>query len=102
MPSPGVPAPMRWASAQSRLEDPVAAAEEVARALESALGEPAQAPPPAAAAPGQSKPAAPGARASAPDLVLAFFTAPLVPGAEALAATLKCRLAPGCLAAVSA
>jgi small ligand-binding sensory domain FIST len=71
------PTGMRWAAARSRRADPPAAAEEAAEALLGDLG--------------------PGAV----DLVLAFFTAPLVPRAEELAETLRSRLAPGCLAGVS-
>lgn len=67
----------RWAAAASRAIDPEDAANEVSDALAAALGE---------------------GRA---DLVLFFFTAPLVPGAEALARTIKQRLSPGCLAGVS-
>jgi small ligand-binding sensory domain FIST len=68
---------MRWAAAASRAADPVDAATEVAEALAADLGE------------------------GPTDLVLFFFTAPLVPGAEAMAGTIKQRLSPGCLAGVS-
>jgi small ligand-binding sensory domain FIST len=68
---------MRWAAAVSRAADAEDAAGEVAESLTAALGE---------------DPA---------DLVLFFFTAPLVPDADALAATLKRKLSPGCLAGVS-
>jgi small ligand-binding sensory domain FIST len=68
---------MRWAEAHSRLEDPTAAAEACAAELAAALGE------------------------SPLDLALAFFDATLVPGAEAIAETLKARLRPVCLAGAS-
>ncbi len=68
---------MRWAAATSRAAEPAAAAKEVAESLAAVLGE------------------------EPVDLVLFFFTAPLVPGAEALAGVLKGRLAPGCLAGAS-
>lgn len=67
----------RWAAATSRAAEPEAAANEVAESLAATLGE------------------------GPADLVLFFFTAPLVPGAEALAVALKRRLSPGCLAGVS-
>jgi small ligand-binding sensory domain FIST len=67
----------RWAAATSRAAEPEAAANEVAESLAATLGE------------------------GPADLVLFFFTAPLVPGAEALAGALKRRLSPGCLAGVS-
>jgi small ligand-binding sensory domain FIST len=76
-PPPETTSAMRWAEAASRAADPVEAAREVADALVAALGE------------------------GPPDLVLAFFTAPLVPGAEAIVSTLKRRLSPGCIAGVS-
>jgi small ligand-binding sensory domain FIST len=68
---------MRWAEAASRATEPEDAANEVAESLTAALGE------------------------GAVDLVLLFFTAPMVPGADAIASTLKRRLAPGCIAGVS-
>jgi small ligand-binding sensory domain FIST len=68
---------MRWAAAQSRIAEPSAAADQAADALRVELGD------------------------GPIDLVLAFFTAPLVPRAEELADRLKTRLAPGCLAGVS-
>lgn len=68
---------MRWAAAESRQEEPAAAATAVAESLAASLGE------------------------GPVDLVLAFMTAELTGGAEEIAAALKQRLAPGCLAAVS-
>ena len=68
---------MRWASACSRSDDSATAAAETADAILATLGD------------------------GPVNLVLAFFTAPLVAGADALAETLKQRLAPGCLAGVS-
>ncbi len=68
---------MRWAEAASRAAEPEDAAAEVAEALATALGE------------------------GPVDLVLLFFTAPLVPGAEAIAEVFRRRLAPGCLAGAS-
>ena len=68
---------MRWAAAESRAEEPELAAAEVAGALGAALGE------------------------GPVDLVLVFYTAPLVPGAEAIAETLKRHLSPQCIAGVS-
>lgn len=68
---------MRWAAAASCAAEPEDAANEVAASLAATLG---------------------GGPA---DLVLCFFTAPLVPGAEVMASTLKRRLSPGCLAGVS-
>jgi small ligand-binding sensory domain FIST len=70
-------ATMRWAAAESRSEEPEVAAAEVAGSLGASLGE------------------------GPIDLVLAFFSAPLVPGAEAIAETLKRHLSPKCLAGVS-
>jgi small ligand-binding sensory domain FIST len=67
----------RWAAAASRAAEPEAAAGEVAAALATGLG------------------------GGAADLVLFFFTAPLVPSAETLAEALKLRLEPRCLAGVS-
>ena len=64
----------RWAAAASSAPEPQDAAEEVAASLASTLGD---------------RPA---------DLVFFFFTAPLVPGVDALAGTLRRRLSPGCLA----
>jgi small ligand-binding sensory domain FIST len=68
---------MRWASAASSSAEPQDAAIEVAESLAASLGE------------------------GPIDLVLFFYTAPFVPGTEAMATTLKRRLAPGCLAGVS-
>jgi small ligand-binding sensory domain FIST len=68
---------MRWASAHARGYDAPRAAAEVVAQLRPALGE------------------------GPVDLVLAFFTAPLVPGAEELREALARLLAPGCLAGVS-
>jgi small ligand-binding sensory domain FIST len=68
---------MRWAASSSCAADAEDAAGEVAESLAATLGE------------------------GVADLVLFFFTAPLVPGADALAATLRRRLSPGCLAGVS-
>jgi small ligand-binding sensory domain FIST len=68
---------MRWAGAASRAEEPEDAAHEVAEALAAALGE------------------------GPVDLVLLFFTAPTSPGIEGIVATLRSRLAPGCIAGVS-
>jgi small ligand-binding sensory domain FIST len=69
---------MRWATAASRASEPGEAAREVADSLTAGLGE------------GPS------------DLVLFFFTSALGSGAEAMAAMLRQRLAPGCIAGVSA
>lgn len=69
---------MRWASAHSTLANPAAAAAEVADALVVALGE------------------------GGADLVLAFYSAPLAAGAEAIALALRRALSPGALAGVSA
>ena len=74
---PDPPLAMRWAEAASRADDPADAAHEVAESLAAALGD------------------------GPVDLVLLFFTAPLAPGAEAIAAALKARLSPGCIAGVS-
>ncbi len=68
---------MRWAEAASRAPEPDDAANEVAESLLASLGE------------------------GPIDLVLLFFTAPIVPGAEAVVRTLKRLLAPGCIAGVS-
>ena len=68
---------MRWAGAASRAEEPEDAASEVAESLSAALGE------------------------GPIDLVLLFFTAPLVAGAEAMVDALKRRLSPRCIAGVS-
>ena len=68
---------MRWAAAASRLADSGAAAAEVAGSIASALGE------------------------DPVDLVLAFFSASHVGGAEPLAHVLRERLRPGCLAGAS-
>ena len=68
---------MRWAAAASRLTDTGAAAAEVAESIATALGE------------------------GPMDLVLAFFSAPHVAGAEPLAHVLRERLRPGCLAGAS-
>jgi len=76
-PPPKAVTARRWAAAASRATDPEDAANEVAEALASALGE------------------------GAPDLVLLFFTAPLVPGAETIATTIQRRLSPRCLGGVS-
>jgi len=75
-PRPAV-ATMRWAAADSRREEPEGAAAEVTEALTATLGD------------------------GPVDLVLAFFTAELTGGAEAIAEALKRRLSPGCLAGVS-
>jgi small ligand-binding sensory domain FIST len=69
---------MPWAAAHSVLDDAEDAAGEVATAIEAQLGGPGV------------------------DLVLVFFTAPLAPEAAALIATLRLRLAPGCIAGLSA
>lgn len=68
---------MRWSAAVSRDADPEVAAHEVAEALAADMGE------------------------GPIDLVLFFFTAPLVAGAEAITIQLKRRLTPGCIAGVS-
>lgn len=68
---------MRWAAFCSRASEPEEAAAEVAAGLSAAL------------------------EGAAPDLVLFFLNAPLVPGVEAIATGLKRRLSPGCLAGVS-
>jgi len=68
---------MRWATAASREAEPEEAATEVAEALADDLGE------------------------GAVDLLLFFFTAPLVSGVEDMTRRLKGRLSPGCLAGVS-
>ena len=68
---------MRWATAASRAAEPEEAATEVAEALADDLGE------------------------GAVDLLLFFFTAPLVSGVEEMARRLKHRLSPGCFAGVS-
>jgi small ligand-binding sensory domain FIST len=77
MTTSGRNATMRWAAAESRHEEPAAAATEVGESLAGSLGE------------------------GPVDLVLAFLTAELTGGAEEIAAALRQRLAPGCLAAVS-
>jgi small ligand-binding sensory domain FIST len=69
--------PMRWAAAASQHPEPEEAAAEVADALSATMGE------------------------GSVDLLLFFFTAPLVAGAEDMAKLLKLRLAPGCIAGVS-
>jgi small ligand-binding sensory domain FIST len=75
-PGPALPT-MRWIEAHSNAEDSAeAAAEAAARFGQAFGGEP-------------------------PDLLLAFFTAHHVAGAEALAESLRTRLEPGCLAGVS-
>lgn len=76
-PPPRLAGTMRWASAASRAPEPVEAAAEVADALAESLGE------------------------GPVDLLLFFFTAPLVTGAEEIAKLLKRRLAPGTIAGVS-
>jgi small ligand-binding sensory domain FIST len=68
---------MRWAGAHARLEDPIAAAEAASAEILDTLGE------------------------GPIDLLLFFFTAPLVANVEDVADTLRRRLAPGCLAGVS-
>src|SRR5262245_4792619 len=75
--SRGAVATMRWAAAESRREEPEAAAVEAAESLAAGMGE------------------------GPIDLVLVFFTAELVAAAEAIAETFKRRLVPGCFAAVS-
>lgn len=70
-------ATMRWAAADSRREEPEAAATEVTEALAGTLGD------------------------GPVDLVLLFFTTELIGGAEAIAGSLKRRLSPGCIAGVS-
>lgn len=76
---PGTPAGvLRWASASSQLEDPRAAAEQVATAVQSQLGD------------------------SPVDLALVFFSGALAAEGEALAETLRARLSPRCFAAASA
>jgi small ligand-binding sensory domain FIST len=69
---------MQWASAHSTAGDPAMAAEEAAAAIAATLGD------------------------GPADLVLAFFSAPLVAGAGAIAAALRSRLSPVTLAGVSA
>jgi small ligand-binding sensory domain FIST len=69
---------LRWVSVSSVLEEPLAAAEQAAATVRSRLGE------------------------GPVDLLLAFFTAPFVLDAEAMAETLRGRLQPRCFAAVSA
>src|SRR5262245_27572632 len=68
---------MRWAGAASRAEEPEDAAHEVAEALAAALGD------------------------GPVDLVLLFFTAPVIPGIEAIVAAIKRRSSPVCIAGVS-
>jgi len=68
---------MRWAASCSQASEPEEAVAEAAAGLSTALGD------------------------AAPDLVLFFLNAPLVPGVEAIATGLKRRLSPGCLAGVS-
>src|SRR5262245_9494173 len=68
---------MRWAEAASRAAEPEDAANEVAESLADSLGE------------------------GPVDLVLLFFTAPVAPGADVIASTLKGRLKPACMAGVS-
>ena len=76
---PGTPAgALRWASASSQLEDPRAAAEQAATAVQSQLGD------------------------SPVDLALVFFSGALAAEGEALAETLRARLSPRCFAAASA
>src|SRR5512147_2212788 len=77
-PPAGGEAAMRWASAHSDLAESAAAAGAAADALAAQLG---------------SEPV---------DLALAFFSASHIGGVERLVETLKQRLAPGCLAGVSA
>ena len=74
---PSASATMQWAAAASTAAEPDTAAEQVAASLAAALGE------------------------GPTDLLLFFFTAPLVAGVETLTGTLKRRLAPRCLAGVS-
>lgn len=69
---------MRWASAHSTLGDPAAAATEAAAGIAASLG------------PGTT------------DLVLAFYSPSLAPGAAAIATVLRAALSPGTLAGVSA
>jgi small ligand-binding sensory domain FIST len=78
MMSPAAGPAMRWASALSTTPDAAVAAAEAATALQAALGE------------------------EPVDLALAFFTGTHVERAESIASVLKSRLAPGCLAGVSA
>src|SRR5438093_11954309 len=68
---------MRWASGASCADEPEDAAREVGEALATALGE------------------------GPVDLVLFFFTAALATAADAMAAVLRERLSPGCIAGVS-
>ena len=68
---------MRWAGAASRAEEPGDAAHEVAESLAAALGD------------------------GPVDLLLLFFTAPMIAGIEGIVAALRTRLAPGCVAGVS-
>ncbi|TMQ64186.1 MAG: hypothetical protein E6K78_09650 [Candidatus Eisenbacteria bacterium] len=77
MTNPVETAAMRWVAAHSCRDEPGEAAAEAAGALVADLGE------------------------GPIDLVLAFFTAHLVPGTDALVATLKRDLAPRCLVGVS-
>ena len=77
IPPPDTTSLMRWAEAASRAAEPEDAANEVAESLAAALGE------------------------GPVDLVLFFFTAPMAPGADVIASTLKGRLSPGCIAGVS-
>ena len=69
---------MRWASVRSLTREPAAAGAEAATAVREALG--------------------PGVV----DLAAVFFSAPHVPGVEAIAAAVRERLAPGCLIGCSA
>ena len=84
MPDPASPTPthpaatMRWAGADSVLESAEAAAEQVANSLIEQLGGPGV------------------------DLMWVFFSAPLAADAETLIGTLRRRLAPACIAGVSA
>jgi small ligand-binding sensory domain FIST len=68
---------MRWAEAASRAAAPEDAANEVGESLAASLGE------------------------GPIDLVLLFFTAPMAPGADVIASTLKARLSSACIAGVS-
>lgn len=68
---------MRWAEAASHAAEPEDAAGEVAGALHAAMGD------------------------GPVDLVLLFFTPPIIPAAEAVVGILKSRLSPGCIAGVS-
>ena len=78
VPAPQAAAAMRWAGADSTLENAQAAAEQVSDALLETLGGPPV------------------------DLLWVFFSAPLAPDVETLIATLRRRLSPATIAGMSA